>query len=101
MFEKHLSTNIRCTHAIAVIALFVLIAVASPSAQAQTFTVLHSFHLPTGRSLPQPPHPRCARKSLWHNPSGRHQLLRRFYLWDCIQDQQCWQANCALQLRRG
>jgi uncharacterized repeat protein (TIGR03803 family) len=43
MFKKRFSTKIRYMHAIAVITLFVLITVASPSAQAQTFTVLHSF----------------------------------------------------------
>jgi uncharacterized repeat protein (TIGR03803 family) len=54
MFRKQLSTSICKPHAIAIIALFALIAVASPSAQAQTFTVLHSFTFNPDGAFPNP-----------------------------------------------
>jgi uncharacterized repeat protein (TIGR03803 family) len=54
MFKKHFPTNIRSTQAIVVITLFALIAVASLSAQAQTYTVLHSFTYQPDGAFPNP-----------------------------------------------
>jgi uncharacterized repeat protein (TIGR03803 family) len=54
MIRKRASINVRSTYAIALLALLLATAVAARPAQAQTYTVLHSFTAGTDGAVPSP-----------------------------------------------